>query len=450
MGLKKYLPPLSVAIFLAFAFMLMAFVNAFPLVTSDTGSYINNGFMMWIPADRPLFYSLFLRVFELGISLWIPVWIQAFGVSVLFGRMAFVLLGEDRFNWKLYLLGGLAAVAFTSVSWFVSQLMPDFFTGLMGMALLLFFLDRLPWARLGYLVFIMGSALVHYANIFSLLLMALCLILLTYRLEKKKLKMAVGLFGTGWACLLIIVAMHAAKGHGLILSKGSHVFLIGKLSENGILQRFLEENCGAKDYALCPYRDQLPDKAYEYVWNSQSPLYLQGGWEETKESDQELLRDLWVSPSYYWEMLWKGVRDSFIQLFSPQLGDGLRAYGEGSAPYYRLGQYYPGQLEAYSSSRQNQEELTWGWANILYLSFLILSTAGVVYLAVKGGMPDRYWWAYLIIVLLLVSNAIVTANLANVLARLSARVWWTLPMVNILYVIDSWAGKFFVLGGEKS
>ncbi len=450
MELKKYLPPLLVAVSLAFAFMLMAFVNGFPLVTSDTGSYINNGFMMWIPADRPLFYSLFLRVFELGISLWIPLWIQAFGVSVLFGRMTFVLLGEDRFNWKLYLLGGIATVAFTSVSWFVSQLMPDFFTGLMGMALLLFFLDRLLWARLGYLVIIMGSALVHYANIFSLLLIALCLILLTYLLEKKKLKMVLGLLGTGLACLLIIVAMHAVRGHGLILSKGSHVFLIGKLSENGILQRFLEENCGKKTYALCPYRDQLPNKAYEYVWNSQSPLYLQGGWEETKESDQELLGDLWVSPSYYWEMLRKGVRDSFIQLFSPQLGDGLRSYEEGSAPYYRLGQYYPEQLEAYASSRQNRGELTWGWANFLYISFLILSMIGVVYLAVRGGMPDRYWWAYLIIVLLLVFNAIVTANLANVLARLSARVWWTLPMVNILYLLDSWGRKIPVLGGEKS
>ncbi|MEZ4979591.1 MAG: hypothetical protein R2772_09875 [Chitinophagales bacterium] len=54
-----------------------AFYNGYPLVYSDTGTYIQSGMEMLIPNDRPIFYGLFIRIFSLGFSLWLVIYIQA-------------------------------------------------------------------------------------------------------------------------------------------------------------------------------------------------------------------------------------------------------------------------------------------------------------------------------------------------------------------------------------
>lgn len=47
-------------IVLLFVLMIPCIYNAFPLVTSDSGTYIASGIQGWVPIDRPLFYGLFV------------------------------------------------------------------------------------------------------------------------------------------------------------------------------------------------------------------------------------------------------------------------------------------------------------------------------------------------------------------------------------------------------
>src|ERR1044072_6937837 len=58
-----------------------AIYNGFPLVYPDTGTYISACFEHFLPRDRPLVYSFFIRHVSLATSTWIPVFLQSAIIS---------------------------------------------------------------------------------------------------------------------------------------------------------------------------------------------------------------------------------------------------------------------------------------------------------------------------------------------------------------------------------
>jgi hypothetical protein len=48
-----------------------ALYNGYPLIYSDTGTYLSSGFLLETPFDRPITYGIFMRISSLnGVSLW--------------------------------------------------------------------------------------------------------------------------------------------------------------------------------------------------------------------------------------------------------------------------------------------------------------------------------------------------------------------------------------------
>lgn len=60
----------------------MGFYNRFPLVYSDTDSYMEMGFNNHVLPDRPITYGLFLRHVSLSESLWLVVFAQGFLLAI--------------------------------------------------------------------------------------------------------------------------------------------------------------------------------------------------------------------------------------------------------------------------------------------------------------------------------------------------------------------------------
>lgn len=63
-----YLKQFGWIIFGAFIIAFVGLFNGYPLVYSDTGTYIYSGFDRFIPADRPIVYGLFLKFFSFNFS----------------------------------------------------------------------------------------------------------------------------------------------------------------------------------------------------------------------------------------------------------------------------------------------------------------------------------------------------------------------------------------------
>src|SRR6476646_4300502 len=78
--LRPFIPDWLVG---ALCLLIPAFYNGFPLSTSDTGGYISNSFTLYVPIDRPVSYSVLIRLTSLGLTLCGVVAAQALVLSAL-------------------------------------------------------------------------------------------------------------------------------------------------------------------------------------------------------------------------------------------------------------------------------------------------------------------------------------------------------------------------------
>lgn len=62
----------------AILLMIPAFINGYPIVYSDTGTYLASAFLLETPFDRPITYGLFIRLASVnGMSLWGVIFLQS-------------------------------------------------------------------------------------------------------------------------------------------------------------------------------------------------------------------------------------------------------------------------------------------------------------------------------------------------------------------------------------
>src|SRR5690349_1184326 len=72
-----------------------ALYNQFPLVTSDSGSYIFSGIRLTMGIDRPWAYGIYILLTSWGISLWGPVLVQGILFAWLISELCKKVLGNS-------------------------------------------------------------------------------------------------------------------------------------------------------------------------------------------------------------------------------------------------------------------------------------------------------------------------------------------------------------------
>ena len=230
--------------------------NGFPTVYSDTSTYLASGFELGTPFDRPITYGLFLRLASLdGFSMWPIVLLQGLIVSYLIWLTCAWLLRSASV--KLHLLVIAALTICLSLSWVVSQIMPDIFTPIMVLAFILLTSGSLQRGNKA-LVFVIYTVsccmhLSHPLYGFGLIVIALLMHAFLARsmrrvIDVRSLIILLGLTGAS------ILSMGAA------MSKSRSIFFMGAMAEHGILKTFLDEKCPT-DYRLCALKDSIPARA---------------------------------------------------------------------------------------------------------------------------------------------------------------------------------------------
>ncbi|UOQ80806.1 hypothetical protein [Hymenobacter sp. 5414T-23] len=339
--------------------------NGFPLVTSDSGTYLDSALRLVVPEDRPITYGLFVRLTSLKFSLWLVIFAQALLLAWLLLRYVQLLVPRLGHNRAVQI--GLVALTtwLTGVSWFCSQLMPDIFTaaGVLALGLLLIGLALGRWERVALLLTTLLSALMHSSN------------LLTFTLVVAGFGVAAGLTGvfrrgvvqfrqwllvtavvlSGW---LVLPALHAALGGGFAISRASTAFLMARLVESGVMDEFLSRNCDPADqYRLCAYRDKLPNDAIAFMWDGNSPLYQTGGVLANQQEYGQIIRRVLTSPRYYPYLISETIQAGLRQLTHIGHGDGLTPFRENTNPFWKVGEFTHYELKEYMSSMQNRGQL---------------------------------------------------------------------------------------------
>ncbi|TGD78531.1 hypothetical protein [Hymenobacter wooponensis] len=336
--------------------------------------------------------------------------------------------------------------------------MPDIFTAIGILALgLLLIEQRVGWpTKIWLLVIVHLSCLMHSSN-----LLTFSLVVLTYgavatvvgAFRRQQVRPAQWLVTTavvlvGW---VVLPTLHAAMGGGFAVSRASSAFLMARLVETGIMDEFLSRNCDPADqYRLCAFRDKLPNDAIAFMWDSNSPLAQTGGWQSNQQEYQQIIRRVLTSPRYYPYLVSETAQATLRQLTHVGHGDGLSPFRENTNPYWKIGEFMHYELKEYMSSMQNRNQLnfttlnerTYGahLASLVILAVLLLTR-------LRRMVAPEAVLAVTVLGLGVLSNALVTGGLANVLDRLQSRVSWVLLFAAVLLLVQY--GAVLVRQGQQ-
>ncbi|MBR9861168.1 hypothetical protein GYB22_10580 [bacterium] len=402
-----------------------AFYNAFPFFTGDTAVYIASGFENYIPGERPVFYGWFIRFSSLGFSLWFTAFAQSFLLSYLLHRLMAILQPQLNASFRSCIIALIALIS--GVLWESTKLNPDVFMPILFLALIIFFLGSNNTIQKAVLTGIITlSSVVHLSHLAVLL--GFIVIVWIFNLRNfratSKFKLVNGLAVLSF---LMLLASNVILENQWVIAKSNKVFLLGKLNEAGILDKYLDENCPNDEITLCRYKDSLPATAWQFVWEKNGPVMKTGGWEANEEEHKFIVNDILSSPSYYPLLLFKSLQATAVQLLQTNVGDNLFRQEKGSASVEAIGRYYPHEKNQALWNRQFLLELPFMKMSWFYL---ILLMSAVIWMVFNWNLIKSKPEAYTIICVLLVFlflNAFFTANLANVSSRLNARMLWLIP-----------------------
>ncbi|MEP6475403.1 MAG: hypothetical protein ABJC74_16875, partial [Gemmatimonadota bacterium] len=405
--------------------------NRFPLTFWDTRAYLVHSVTLAPRLDRVIGYSLFIRAWSWTGSLWSVVAVQSGALAWLLWLVArLVLRRPDPFRFVVT-VGLLAALS--ALPWIAGQLMPDIFTPILVLALFGLIVGAIRIRRgeqVLLAVTIAIAAAVHVTHAVFGVMLIVVLMLTNWpncRSRPSQLRSALlGLLAIG-AGLGGMLGFNYSRNHRWELVGGGSAFLLAHLVESGAASRLLDEHCGERAYALCPYRASLPMTTDELLWQDRLPFHPFEQLEVTQRETHRLLLDSWRE--HPGQQLAVGFEYSLGALSRFGTGEGLDSLalpGLDSA----VALVAPGDRPALAASRQQHDQVPVsrlraidtpvGWA------FLLAALAVVIVALSRGGRwrADRSVQFLVTALLSVVLYAVLCGNTSGIYDRYESRLVW--------------------------
>jgi hypothetical protein len=416
--------------------LLPALFNGFPLVFSDTGTYLASAIERALPADRPIHYSLFLYALHLGRTLWPVVAAQAaLTVAVLAIFFDVALGGRLRAPRKAALLAIVPAVSALPV--LASELTPDLFTALLigGLALLALRPAALTNIRKAFLYAVVVLAVcVHQANF-----LVAAVLLSTLAIARSRLKPS--LAGPALAVCAgfgLLVAPNVLYHRSVSATRGSGVFLLAKLLDDGIGLDYLDEACKKSSYSICAelpalraWRRNSPDSTCSdfFLWGG--PLQAAGGWEEVRKYSGSVAAHCVLR--YPGRFILASARDVGRQAVRLSTGEDIVPYGDESLVSIALKRHFPPAVyDEFRRSRQQSGRLDFARVSGLHICVVVLSVVLLGAFAKRLYAADTKLAAIVFALLAgYLANALVMGTLGRPVNRYQNRVSWLIPLAAI-------------------
>jgi hypothetical protein len=402
-----------------------ALLNGYPLVFADTGTYLSQAIDHSLGWDRPVFYSFFLLSLHMQLTTWPVIAVQALLAAWLLHLLRRCVFPATSAWWLVPVVAVLCVAS--PLPWFVSQLMPDVFTGLLVIALVL--LIAVP-SRLSRRerILLTGFGVFAVAIHTSHLPLALGLIVVVVPL--RRWLGADGPLGrAGLARLLAVPALAACAlvgvnlvGHGrAAVAPFGNVFLLARVLYDGPGLDALDKHCPTARWRLCGYVGQFPGDSDRFLWSANSPLQRAGGPRlVSAEADAIVAAALHDEPGREARAFAANV---LSQLTRFATGDGLDPWPATVRPVIARA-FPPGELAAYDAARQSRGRLAVPPG--LQTLHRMAAIAGVIALCALPLVRRRDPVALVAaaILLALLGNAVITGGLSAPHDRYQARLIW--------------------------
>lgn len=427
--------------------------NGYPLLYSDSGTYLTSGHTLTVPVDRPIIYGLFVRHISLSWSVFLVVIAQSGLLVFLIKRLWEEIIGRDQYlAVRIFVVCALMALL-TGLDFFISIIIPDIFTSaiVLSFFLLLFGSLRNKLVAVFTALLFAFSLTVHLSHL--PLVLGIMVMVGLYHLISKQFyayaKRYVLITALVILSLFSLSLINYSLDYGFQLSRTKNIFLAARLIKGGIANDFLKEKCGQRKSLpygeLCDYIDQFDQwpTTGHFLFVRSSPLYdddcIKAGkwdncWVEKDEAYGQLVSDLLSHPKYcsqYVKLALSGTLE--------QLVDFGHTHFDKSELDRIISRSYRDDWDFFYASMQDRAGVAFNMQTLIERWVVIISMVILCYfmffrravLKTKGG------YLLMIIALALLLNAFICSAFSNVVDRYQGRLIFLIPLVVFLLIEKS-------------
>jgi hypothetical protein len=423
------------AVILSIALLLApALWNGFALLQYDTGGYLARWYEGTLVPSRAVVYGLILNA-AVPLAFW-PVLLVQSALTV--WVLALVLRAHGFGRRPLLLLAVIAALSLlTTLPWLTAILLTDIFCGIGVLALYLVVMrggHLQGWERVALIILIAVSAATHSATI-AVQLGLVAAAGLLWLIDRKRMPLA--RLGHGVVALALGAAMvfaaDAVVAKRLAWTPGGFALSFGRMLQDGIVKKYLDQHCPDPALRLCAYKDQLPDDADVWFWGNDLFDRLGRFAGLGKEMEKIVVESLVDYPLLQIKAAAVATAKQLIDVHS---GEGVLTTIWHT--YAIIEKFTPQLVPAMRAARQQHGELSFTAINDLHYPLALIAMAllpVILGLAWRKRIPAPLGELAATVALALLGNAFVCGALSNPHDRYGARMVWLAMLVAMLALL---------------
>ena len=436
---EKFITHILVAVILI---PLLVLTGGSALYTPDSGAYLLNARELNVPGDRSIFYSVFIHYASKFLEFFHqPHIIEILLIQSLIAYLMIYSFIEKFFlnknRWYVFLCFLLFCVA-TPLPWLFIQLMPDLFTSIAFFSALLFLRSKDIAESILFALILVFCLVMHTSNVLLFFIFSGGIFILRKKItvfefiEQRFLQ----LFLVSILSIFCVIATNVYANKKFTLGSASHIFLMGKLSENGVLKQYLDKYCGKETNALCAYKDKLPEHGWDFVWESDGAFAHSGGWNHSDTLYNKIIRKTLTDPNLLSANILAAANATAQQFVLTGAGDGMGKIDTMGTLAAEMKQYYPHDYRRLiTDSKQQKEEIDFSTFNQGYVIMQWFFVFIALILVIKQQIK-LHKIMFLMALFYAICNAFVTGALVNVLVRLNTKGIIVLVATSIFIVMD--------------
>jgi hypothetical protein len=413
--------------------------NGYPLLQWDTGGYLARWYEGYLVPSRSTVFGLYLHFGEdsafwlnLGIQALATLWILQLTLRVFEIAQPLALLAIS-----------LVLVLATALPWLASTLLTDIFAGLsvLSLCLLIGFGKRTSAIEKCLLFAFTAFAAASHSATLAVLLGLCCVGWMLRPFSRGRIADSGLVQGslTPIAGAAMLLAANFALSGQLAWTPGGYGVAFGRMLQDGIVARYLKEHCPHQKLKLCPYRDQLPATADQFLWGN-SMFNTLGRFKGLgDEMGFIVLRSLAEYPARQAEAAITGTARQLVHV----------ATGEGTNEwightYGIIERYIPSQRKAMRAANQQRWRLDFTAINRLHVPAALVSMllAAIVFARGLRRRPfDDLTLLAGTVTLAVLGNAFICAVISGPHDRYGARMAWVATFVVLIAAVRQFSGE---------
>jgi hypothetical protein len=407
--------------------------NGYPLLQWDTGGYLARWYEGYLVPSRSTVFGLYLHFGE-DSNFWINLGIQALATLWIL-QLTLRVFGLAR---PSRLIGSSIALTLaTALPWIASTLLTDIFAGLSVLALFILVVhgDKVSAIeKILLFAFTAFAAATHSATLG--VLFGLCC---SGWIVRPWLRPRIAVSGLVQGSLTIVAGAAMLLSANFALSgqfawtPGGYGVAFGRMMQDGIVTQYLRDHCPQAKLKLCPYREQLPATADEFLWGN-SMFNTLGRFQGLNEEMGFI-----VTHSLAEYPLWQAeaaIVATVQQLIHVGTGEGTSGWIPHT--YGIIEHYIPAQLKPMRAAHQQHRDINFAAINWIHIPVALISILLVFAMAAvavwRRRLDDLTLFAATVSLALL-GNAFICGVISGPHDRYGARMVWIATFAVLLAAV---------------